>query len=114
MRNAVARVNIYYADLSFYEVDESAAMTSDTYLGSIGGTLGLFLGIFLKKFNFNFVKSSFFFFIESLLFVKGASLLTFTELFEVLYLIVRSQIKKTLAKKIAKKLDTAARNKNAI
>jgi hypothetical protein len=44
LRNAVARVNVFYRDLSFIQIDESPAMTFDLFLGALGGNLGLFLG----------------------------------------------------------------------
>jgi hypothetical protein len=44
LKNSVAKVNVYYDDLTFYQIDETPAMTFDTFLGTAGGTLGLFLG----------------------------------------------------------------------
>jgi hypothetical protein len=45
LRNAVARVNVYYESLSFMQIDETPAMTYEVFLGSVGGNMGLFLGI---------------------------------------------------------------------
>jgi hypothetical protein len=44
LRNSVARVNVYYEDLSYVVISESPAMTFDLFLGNLGGNLGLFLG----------------------------------------------------------------------
>jgi hypothetical protein len=45
LKNAVAKINVYYDDLSFSQIDESPAMTFDVFLGLVGGNLALFLGI---------------------------------------------------------------------
>ncbi len=44
LKNAVARVNVYYEDLRYTVVDESPAITVASLLGTIGGNIGLFLG----------------------------------------------------------------------
>jgi hypothetical protein len=46
LQKAIAKVNVYYDDLSFNQVDERPAMTFDTFLGTVGGSLALFLGNF--------------------------------------------------------------------
>ncbi len=51
LKNALARVNVYYEDLKYTEIDESPAVTVNALLGVLGGNIGLFLG-----------KNSFFFF----------------------------------------------------
>jgi hypothetical protein len=44
LRNAVAKLNVYYDDLSFAAVEDSPEMTFDVFLGIVGGNMGLFLG----------------------------------------------------------------------
>jgi hypothetical protein len=44
LRNSVARVNVFYEDLSYVQIDDNAAMTIVSLLGTLGGNLGLFLG----------------------------------------------------------------------
>jgi hypothetical protein len=44
LKNAVARVNVYYEDLRYTEVDETPALTVSLLLGTLGGNIGLFLG----------------------------------------------------------------------
>jgi hypothetical protein len=44
-KNSIAKVNIYYASLSYTYSTESPYLDLLALLGSIGGTLGLFMGI---------------------------------------------------------------------
>jgi hypothetical protein len=44
LKNAVAKVIVYYSDLSYTQIDQSEAMPFAVFLGNIGGNLGLFLG----------------------------------------------------------------------
>jgi hypothetical protein len=45
LRDSIAKIQIYYDDVSLYEIDEIPAMSFEAFLGNIGGTLGLFLGM---------------------------------------------------------------------
>ena len=45
IQNSVAKINIFYNDLSYNILIESASITWDVLLGNIGGSLGLFVGI---------------------------------------------------------------------
>jgi amiloride-sensitive sodium channel subunit delta len=47
LRSSVARINVYYEDLSYVSINETPAMTFDLFLGSLGGNMGLFLGLHL-------------------------------------------------------------------
>ena len=47
VRESIAKVNIFYDSLSFIESKESPQMDGVSLLGSIGGNLGLFLGVSL-------------------------------------------------------------------
>jgi hypothetical protein len=49
LRDSIAKIQIYYDDLSYYQIDETPAMSFDDFLGIFGGTLGLFLGKFQKN-----------------------------------------------------------------
>jgi hypothetical protein len=51
LKNAVAKLNVYYDDLSYTKIDETPAMTFDIFLGSVGGNMGLFLGFVFLYFN---------------------------------------------------------------
>jgi hypothetical protein len=44
LKNAIARVNVFYEDLRYTEIDDNPAMDSIGLLGTLGGNLGLFLG----------------------------------------------------------------------
>ena len=44
---SVVKINIFYSSLSYSNSIESPYMDSETLLGQIGGTLGLFMGISL-------------------------------------------------------------------
>jgi hypothetical protein len=44
LKNAIARINVYYEDLRYTEIDDNQAMDVITLLGVIGGNLALFLG----------------------------------------------------------------------
>jgi hypothetical protein len=46
LKNAIARVNVFYEDLRFTEVNDNPAMDIIFLLGTLGGNLGLFLGNF--------------------------------------------------------------------
>jgi hypothetical protein len=48
LKNAVARLNVFYEDLRYTVIDDSQAMDVVTLLGILGGNLGLFLGIEFK------------------------------------------------------------------
>jgi hypothetical protein len=59
LQKAIAKVNVFYDDLSFTKTDEIPAMTFDMFLGTIGGSFALFLGnlkifidLFLILFDF--------------------------------------------------------------
>jgi hypothetical protein len=45
LKNSIARINVYYDDLRFNQIDDNEAMTFVSFLGTLGGNLGLFLGI---------------------------------------------------------------------
>lgn len=45
LKNSVARINVYYEDLRYLQVDDSPAMNVISLLGTLGGNFGLFLGI---------------------------------------------------------------------
>jgi hypothetical protein len=49
LKNSIARLNVYYEDLRYVEIVDNAAMNVVTLLGTLGGNMGLFLGI---KFSF--------------------------------------------------------------
>jgi hypothetical protein len=59
LKNAIARVNVYYEDLRFTEVNENPAMDEIALLGTLGGNLGLFLGM-LNYFELSIQLNSFF------------------------------------------------------
>ena len=42
---SVAKINVFYNDMFYMSLTESPAITWDILLGTIGGTLGLFLGV---------------------------------------------------------------------
>jgi hypothetical protein len=44
LKNSIARINVYYEDLGYTQIDDSPAMNIVTLLGTLGGNLGLFLG----------------------------------------------------------------------
>jgi hypothetical protein len=44
LKNTMARVNVFYAGLRYTQMKDSAAMTIDSLLGTMGGNLVLFLG----------------------------------------------------------------------
>ena len=44
---SVAKINVFYNDISYTALIESPTLTPDTLLGNIGGALGLFIGISL-------------------------------------------------------------------
>jgi hypothetical protein len=45
LKNSVARINVFYEDLRYFQINDNEAMTFETLLGMLGGNLGLFLGI---------------------------------------------------------------------
>jgi hypothetical protein len=49
LKNAIARVNVYYDDLRYTKIDDSPAITSDTLFGILGGNLGLLLGLLMHR-----------------------------------------------------------------
>jgi acid-sensing ion channel 5 len=77
LKNAIARVHVFYEDLRVIEIDENPAMDIVALLGSLGGNLGLFL---------------------------GASVLSFTELFIFLYDLTKQGLKVLYAKNQMRKL----------
>ncbi len=46
LKNSILRVNIFYEDLRYTLVEDSPAINLVMLLGTLGGNLGLFLGIF--------------------------------------------------------------------
>ena len=44
LKNSIARINVFYEDLRYTQVDDSPAMSVITLLGTLGGNFGLFLG----------------------------------------------------------------------
>ncbi len=59
--NSILAVNIYYKDRSYVFINENPSITVDTWFGTVGGVLGLFMGM---------------------------SMLTLCELFEFLFLLI--------------------------
>jgi hypothetical protein len=53
LRNAIARVNVYYEDLRYTEIDDNQAMDFISLLGTLGGNFGLFLGLISQSTIFN-------------------------------------------------------------
>jgi hypothetical protein len=45
LKNSIAYIRVFYDDLSYTLVDETEAVTIVTLIGTLGGNLGLFLGI---------------------------------------------------------------------
>jgi hypothetical protein len=45
LRGSLARVNVYYEDLSYVSVIETPAMSFDVLLGIVGGNMGMFTGL---------------------------------------------------------------------
>lgn len=50
LRESILAVNIFYEHLKQTEITENESISLDGLIGSIGGTLGLFLGISLLSF----------------------------------------------------------------
>ena len=48
--DCMLKLNIYYNDLTYTSIKESASMTWDSLLGDVGGQLGLFLGFSILTF----------------------------------------------------------------
>jgi hypothetical protein len=48
LKNAIARVNVYYEDLRYMQIDDNQAMDLIALLGTLGGNFGLFLGLICK------------------------------------------------------------------
>jgi hypothetical protein len=46
LKNSISRINVYYEDLRFVHIEDNEAMNILSLLGTLGGDLGLFLGIF--------------------------------------------------------------------
>jgi hypothetical protein len=44
LRNSIAVANVFYEDLSYSQVDDNPAMTFVTFLGTLGGNMGLLTG----------------------------------------------------------------------
>jgi hypothetical protein len=55
LKNAIARVHVYYEDLRYTEIDENPDMDIVALLGSLGGNLGLFLGASVLSFTELFI-----------------------------------------------------------
>jgi hypothetical protein len=55
LKNAIARVHVFYEDLRYTEIDENPAMDIVALLGSLGGNLGLFLGASVLSFTELFI-----------------------------------------------------------
>jgi hypothetical protein len=43
--SSIAKVNVFYNDVSYTAYVENPSLTGDVLLGNIGGVLGLFIGI---------------------------------------------------------------------
>jgi hypothetical protein len=54
LKNSIAKINVFYDDLAFGQVDETPAMSFDILLGIVGGNLALFLGLLIRVFIFNY------------------------------------------------------------
>ena len=61
LKNAVARVNVYYDELTYTEIDKSPSVTVSALLGVLGGNVGLFLGksYFFRLKHYSFTKKVF-------------------------------------------------------
>jgi hypothetical protein len=45
LKNSIALINVYYEDLRFTQIDDNEAISFVTMIGTLGGNLGLFLGM---------------------------------------------------------------------
>jgi hypothetical protein len=88
LKNAIARVNIYYDDLRYTLIEDSVAINVATLLGTLGGNLELFLGkytSFSKKSSININAYKYF--------LKGASVLSMTEPIKFFYFLFKEILK---------------------
>lgn len=49
IKSSVAKINVFYSDISYIALIESPTITWDVLMGNIGGTFGLFIGISLMN-----------------------------------------------------------------
>ena len=47
---ATLRLNVFYETMTYTSTTESAAVTTETFISNLGGTLGLFIGISILSF----------------------------------------------------------------
>jgi hypothetical protein len=107
LKNSIARINVYYEDLSYVHVEDKEAVSFVSLIGTLGGNLGLFLGKYMLNSFFSTNEDH-----EIVYIFKGASVLSFVEVFKLFYELTRELIKWTLERKRTSKIKLRANVKS--